>query len=298
MPLSFEIREHMIQCIGLCLHYKDKVEAFFISCGVNKNLVLKYKSLAKFVWARSVLTDLDDIENGFDIQRRILTELCKFRNIPDIKAPNPDAGLSALRRLKELAVLNKLYVEEEKRHSNQRKQMKEEEAKIIQDRVKLLADLKTVFFSLFSSSDRQSAGYSLEDILEKLFPIFNIDYKKSYKTETQQIDGHFKFEGFDYLVEAKWRIDQPNEREIGSFKRKVDTKLDSTRGVFVSINGFRDEVVKSFEGEGSKILFFSGEDVTHILEGRMDLDEIVRRKIDKAAQEGIVYFPVTLMLKG
>ena len=295
--LPFEIRNQIIQCIGSCFHYKDNVEAFFISCGVNKNLASKDKSLAKFVWARSLLADLDDIEDGFEIQKRILTELCKLRNLPDKDAPNPDAGLSALRKLKELAVANKLEIEDEKTHGNYRKQMNEEKTKIIQDRAKVLNELKNDFASSIISVDRQKAGYSLEDILEKLFSIFNLDYRKSYKTVTQQIDGSFKFEGFNYLVEAKWRTDQPSEGEIGEFKRKVDTKLDSTRGIFVSISGFRDEVVKCFDGQGSNILFFSGEDITHILEGRMDLDEIIRIKIDKAAQEGKVYFPVLLMLK-
>jgi len=149
---------------------------------------------------------------------------------------------------------------------------------------------------MISTVNRQKAGYSLEDLLEKLFPVFDLEYRKSYRTETQQIDGHFKFEGFDYLVEAKWRADKPNENEIGGFKRKIDTKLESTRGVFISINGFREEVIKSFEGVGNNILFFSGEDFTHVLEGRIDLDEVLRKKIDKAAQEGIAYFPVSSML--
>ncbi len=296
MQLPYEIQSQIIQCIGLCFHYKDNVEAFLVSCGVDKKLASKHKALAKFVWARSLLTELDDNENGFVIQRRILTELCRFRNLPDKDAPNPDAGISALRKLKELAVKNKLEIEDENLRRDQRKSMKEEKLRIAQNRAKLMDELKSSFVSAISLANRQKAGYLLEDILEKLFPIFDLDYRKSYKTETQQIDGHFKFEGFDYLVEAKWRADQPNENEIGGFKRKVDTKLESTRGVFISVNGFRSEVVKSFEGAGSNILFFSGEDIMHILEGRIDLDEVMRKKIDKAAQEGKVYYPVGLML--
>lgn len=296
MQLPYEIRNQIIQCIGLCFHYKDNVEAFFISCGVERKLAIKDKASPKFVWARALLSELDNTENGFMIQKRILTELCKLRNIPDKDAPNPDAGLSALRKLKELAVENQFEVEDRDAHIDFRKNMNEEKAKIIQDRAKLLNDLKNEFISSISSVNRQKAGYSLEDILERLFPIFDLEYRKSYRTETQQIDGHFKYEGFDYLVEAKWRTDKPNENEIGGFKRKVDTKLESTRGVFISVNGFRDEVVTSFEGMGSNILFFTGEDIMHILEGRIGLDEVLRRKIDKAAQEGKVYFPVSSML--
>jgi len=203
--LPYEIRNQIIQCIGSCFHYKDNVEAFFISCGVSKILASKDKGLAKYVWARYLLADLDGIEDGFVIQRRILTELCKLKNLPDKDAPNPDAGLSALRRLKELAVANSLVVKDEMTNGNLRKQINEEKTKIAQDRAKLLSDLKNIFVSALTSSNRQASGYSLEDILEKLFPIFNIEYRKPYKTGTQQIDGAFKFEGFNYLVEAKWR---------------------------------------------------------------------------------------------
>lgn len=296
MTLPYEIRSQIIQCIGLCFHYKDNVESFFISCGVDRRLASKHRDLAKFVWARNLLNELDELENGYTVQKRILTELCKFKNIPDKDAPNPDAGLSALRKLKELAVNNKIEIEEYKNKVDQRKIIKEEKIRIAQDRADLLAELKLIFYSMISTANRQKAGYSLEDLLERLFPVFDLEYRKSYRTETQQIDGHFKFEGFDYLVEAKWRVDQPNENEIGGFKRKIDTKLESTRGVFISINGFREEVIKSFEGAGNNILFFSGEDFTHVLEGRIDLDEVLRKKIDKAAQEGVAYFPVSLML--
>lgn len=297
MTLPYEVRSQIIQCIGLCFHYKDNVESFFISCGVDRKLVSKHRNLAKFVWARNLLNELDEFDNGYTIQKRILTELCKFKNIPDKDAPNPDAGLSALRKLKEMALHNKIEIEEYKTKVDQRKLLKEEKIKIVQARADLLNELKSNFYSMISTENRQKAGYSLEDLLERLFPVFGLEYRKSYRTDTQQIDGHFKFEGFDYLVEAKFRIDKPNESEIGGFKRKIDTKLESTRGVFISINGFREEVIKSFEGEGSNILFFTGEDLTHILEGRIELDEVLRKKIDKAAQEGIAYFPVSFMLR-
>lgn len=91
------------------------------------------------------------------------------------------------------------------------------------------------------------------------------------------------------MVEAKWRKDQPNESEIGGFQRKVNTKLESTRGLFISINGFRDEVIKNFSGQGANIIFMTGEDLIHILEGRVDFLEALRSKIDKASQYGLIY---------
>jgi hypothetical protein len=298
MFLPFEIRKQIIHCIGSCFYYKDNVEAFFISCGIDKRIASKHKDSYKFVWARELLNDLDEIPDGDILQRKILTELCKFRNLPDPKAENPDAGLSALRKLKELAVENKIEIEEIKRDTKSRKIIAEEKKKIIEERSQRLSDLKKAFNSGIVAQDRAAAGYSLEDILEQLFPLFDLDYRKSYKIDTQQIDGHFRFEGFDYLVEAKWRTDQPTESEIGGFERKIETKLESTRGIFVSINGFRDEVIKKFEGRGSKILFMTGEDLSLLLEGIMDLKEALRIKIEKAAQEGKVLVFISSIIAG
>ena len=126
-----------------------------------------------------------------------------------------------------------------------------------------------------------------------MFAVFEIEYRKSYRINTQQIDGHSRFESFDYLVEAKWRKDMPTELEIGGFKRKVDTKIESTRGLFVSMPGYRPEVISQFNGQGANIILIDGSHFVHILEGRYDLRDMLRTIISKAAQEGLVYTPAS-----
>lgn len=296
MALPYEIRKQIIQCIGTCFHYKDNVEAFFMSCELNREMASRHKNEKKFVWARLLMDDLDNEPNGEIYQRRILTELCKMRKLPDDDAPNPAAGLEALRKLKALAVENKIIIEENKTNAKIRRQIAQEKSKIVEERSKELSDIKQTFLSAFTDQDRQGAGYALEDILMRLFALEGIEYRKPYKTETQQIDGHFKFEGFDYLVEAKWEKSPPNEQKIGGFERKVNTKLESTRGVFFSVNGFRKEVVQKFEGKKGNIILFSGEDLIHILEGRISLKEAIQIKIEKAAQEGKPYTTISSIL--
>jgi hypothetical protein len=296
LQLPFELRNQIIQCIGYCFHYKTNVEDFFVSCGVERKLASKHKEFPKFDWTRKLLNELDTMENGSLIQRHIVTALCELKGLPDDNAPNPTEGLSALRKLRELAVGYKSKSEEEKERINQRKLKAEEKIKVAQNRTKTLDELKKAFVSLISSSNRQKAGYLLEDILKKSFTLFGFEYRGSYKIPTQQIDGHFRFEGFDYLVEARWTSSKPSSSEIAAFKHKVDTKLESTRGVFISINGFADEVVKAFENKGSNILFFTGEDISHIFEGSIDLDVVMRTKVKKAAQEGKLNYPVKNML--
>lgn len=286
--LSYDVKDQIIQCFGKCFHYKDNVESFLRSAGVSRELATKYKDEVKFVWARKTLNDLENFENGKIIQRRILGELCKLRNVPD-EVPDRNAGLDALRKLKSMVAENQIQFEEQKTETKSRAEQLKDRTKIIQERNNRLSELRDIFIKGLTTENRQKAGYDLEHILKELFAISEIDYKKPYKTETQQIDGHFKFEGFNYLVEAKWQKDMPNENEIGGFQRKVNTKLDSTRGLFVSVNGFREEVISEFNGQGANIILMTGEDLMHILEGRIGLKEALQTKIDKASQYGIVY---------
>lgn len=123
--------------------------------------------------------------------------------------------------------------------------------------------------------------------------MFDIEYRKPYKTAVEQIDGHVNFEGFDYIVEARWRKDQPTEAEISGFQGKVERKLESTRGLFVAVQGVRPEVVNSFSGRGCNLIIVDGYDLAQILEGLVDLRDGLKFKIDKAAQEGRAF--VSLM---
>lgn len=151
-------------------------------------------------------------------------------------------------------------------------------------------DLSTVS----TADDRQGRGYSLEDLLKELFALFELRYRKSYKVEGEQVDGFFTFGGFDYLVEARWRREQPSLHDLLAFKGKVDRKIESTRGIVVSIAGFRDDIVQRLREAGAaNLILADGYDLNLILEGRVSLVDALQAKVEKAAQEGIVYFPLS-----
>lgn len=292
-PLPYDIVEAMVQCFGKCFHYKDALASFFLAAEVPRELVEKHRELPKYVWARKVLADLSLCEDGGLIQRKVLKQLVDLRNVADRDVPDRDAGIEALRSLKTLALEKNLIAKAEKKESKDSARIAAERAKIMSERADRLDALRRKFNNAVVSPDRQKAGFSLENILVELFALFELDYRKSYRTPTQQIDGQFYFEGFHYLVEAKWRKVMPTEQEIGGFKHKVDSKLESTRGLFISVPGFRSEVIDQFNRCGTNIILLDGSHLTHVLEGRIDLREVIRHSIDRAAQEGVVFTPVS-----
>lgn len=57
--------------------------------------------------------------------------------------------------------------------------------------------------------------------------------------------------------------------------------------------GFRQEVVVEFtRGTTSNIVLFDGQDLALVLEGHVSLTDALTLKIEKAAQEGMIFLPL------
>jgi Restriction endonuclease len=294
--LPFEIREAVVAVCGKCFWLKDPFRAFLLACGVPSELYDRYADESKYKIARHVLGELDRLEDeGYGIQRRIVTELCKLRKVPDENVPDMDAALKALRWLKERALDHKLIALKSKADQDARAEETRRRQGALVARAEKMEELRKNFAAMVTAAeDPQSRGYGLEDLLAELFAVHEITYRPPYRTPTEQIDGHFSFKGFDYLVEARWRKSPPSEADLSVLKTKVDKKITSTRGLFVSIARFRSEVVLEFtRGVSANIVLVDGEDLTLILEGRISLTDALDLKIQKAAQEGIILFPLS-----
>jgi len=293
--IPFEVREAVVAVCGKAFWLKDPFRAFLLSCGVLPGLYDRYAEGSKFKIARHVLAELDGAgDEGHLVQRRIVTEMCKLRNVPDEDVPDRDAALKALRGLKQLAADQKLHVEEQQSAEDARAGEARRKQAALAARAQKMEQLRSTFSAMATSrDDPQARGYGLEDLLADLFEAHEITYRRPYRTSTEQIDGHFEFKSFDYLVEARWRVKAPSEADLGAFKTKVDKKLTSTRGLFVSFVGFRPEVVLEFtRGVTSNIVLMDGSDLSLIFEGHVSLVDALDLKVQKAAQEGIIYFPL------
>ena len=63
--------------------------------------------------------------------------------------------------------------------------------------------LKHDFFQLAMESNHQKRSIQLEGFLNKLFTLFDLNPKKAFRLNIEQIDWTFTFENSDYLLEAK-----------------------------------------------------------------------------------------------
>ena len=294
--LPFEIREAVVQVCGRTFWLKDPLRAFLLAAGVPSPLYERYEEESKYKIARHVLGELDGMgEDGRAIQRRIVTELCRLRTAPDDAVPDRDGAVRALRYLKELATAQRLLADQQRSETEQRALEARQRQAALAARAQKMEQLCGVFALMLNGrSDSQQRGYGLEDLLAELFEVHDIPYRRAYRTVAEAVDGLFTFKGVDYLVEARGREAPPTEADIGAFKNRVDKKLRSARGLFVSIATFRPDVVFEFtRGTTSNIVLLDGPDLSLILDGHVSLVDALDRKIQKATEEGLIYFPLS-----
>lgn len=93
-------------------------------------------------------------------------------------------------------------------------------------------------------------------------------------------------------MEDRWRKLTPTKGDLLEFRGKVEGKLGGTRGVFISVAGFRAEVIDDWEKRANLIIFVDGRDLMTILEGSVSLIDALDHKIAKASQVGIPFAPL------
>jgi len=227
---------------------------------------------------------------------RLMNEVCKmddFSHLNRLEDGKTKEGIArksveALKAqaLGHLKMFNDLKLQEERRQSTYEKTIK------IQDVQKKLEEIKNEFFVLVSSSDPQARGYQLEKIMKELFILFDLDPKASFKIQGEQIDGAFTFENNDFLFEGKWQQELCNIQDLDAFSGKLTRKLDNTLGLFCSINGFSEDAVKAHSTGRRIMILMDGSDLMAVLEGRIDLLQLLLRKRRHASQTGNIYLKI------
>ena len=143
--------------------------------------------------------------------------------------------------------------------------------------------MKNQFLILNAMSDSgdgrapQGRGVQFEKFLTALFELFDMEPRLSYSLEREQIDGSLSFDTDDYIVEAKWWKSAVDRRELDIFDSKVRRKGKNALGIFVSVSGFTKDALDEYENRASFVTFDGG-DLFLVLEGRIRLDDLLKRK--------------------
>ncbi|WP_082563404.1 restriction endonuclease [Pseudoxanthomonas sp. Root65] len=138
---------------------------------------------------------------------------------------------------------------------------------------------------MLAALDPHSRGYAFERFLTTSFDAFGLAPRGAFRNTGEQIDGSFVLHNETYLVEAKWQNDRTDAADLRAFAGKVRDKATWSRGVFISNSGFTDVGMEAF-GRGQPVICVEGLDLYETLQRRIDLADMIARKVRRAVETG------------
>ena len=155
-----------------------------------------------------------------------------------------------------------------------------------------IQELKSKLLELISLPP-QERGFQFEKFLKKLFEIFDLAPRNSFRLVGEQIDGSFEFHGETYLVEATWQKEPIGQEKLLTFSGKVAGKAEWSRGLLISNSGFSLNGLEAFtRGRSTNIICMDGLDLYYILEGKLDFFSVLEQKVRRAAETNQAYVSV------
>jgi hypothetical protein len=139
----------------------------------------------------------------------------------------------------------------------------------------------------------QARGFAFERLLNDVFEVYGLAPRGSFRLVGEQIDGSFQVGRDVYLVEAKWQNERTAQADLLVFSGKVEGKAQWSRGVFISYLGFSEDGLMAFAlGKRTSITCVDGFDLSCVLTGRVDLADVIGRKVRRAAETNRAFVPV------
>jgi hypothetical protein len=294
--INFNVKQKMIALSGACFWFWSSFHNFLKSCGVNQRLLDKYPQgiFTKYSAMTNIINDLEEL-NRIDIIQQMISTFFQMKSpidgkdiLDDIKAKK------LLAEFKELVGDDPIEIALQKKETEEKRNLASQEREEQNLKMEKMESLKKDFSAMFQKTDKlQKRGFDLESLFFEILELEEFEFKKPYKSDGEQIDGHFKYEKFDYLVEIKWTNEPSKQSDLSVFDGKIKNKAQSTRGLFLAINGFDQNSIIKFSGNSPHIILMDGQDLMHILEGRISFFDCMKAKVDALVRNGKIFFKIT-----
>jgi hypothetical protein len=156
--------------------------------------------------------------------------------------------------------------------------------------------LRDQFLALHAdASNPQARGKAFEGFLNELFGLFDLTPRAAYSLEREQIDGAFSFDTDDYILEARWWQEPIGREHLDVFKSKISRKGKNALGLYISVSGFTGDALEEYSAS-TPFITMEGGDLMAVLDERIALDDLLRRKKRHANETGECYFPASRVL--
>ena len=278
------------EALSLIYWYKADLRSFLTTALTGEPVLARVDwNESKRVIVRGIVDDLlRDPARHLDRLTFLLRETARFESFDKLEQveggrEKAQAARDAVGVLRRMMQSHEEATSGENEAAQRRRRAREERERALHMQSGLAA-LRSDFQSLVGKPP-QRRGFDLEGLMKRLFALYELDPRASFRIEGEQVDGAFSLEGSDYLFEAKW-AGMVAARDLDVFAQKVQRKLQNTRGVLLSIDGFQPEGVAAHARGARVLILMTGADLMAVLDERIGFTRLLVRKRRHAAETG------------
>lgn len=282
-------------------------DAFVRRCGLDAVLLAKARAQAeirkgtyvrapkRFV-AQEVLQLLEARgDNGIHALTSIFDAL--------VKGTFPDAttkGKQSLALLQEQFEKDRQQKQEEERARQEWQTRREQESAShpakAERQPREVAKLHQRFIDMHSAGDPHKRGREFELLIVELLQAETLAPRHSIERVGEQIDISFEFGPQTYLVEARWKKEPSEPKELRDFHGKCQGVHVDVRGVFISVQGYTAGCAEALAKLGElRVVMLDGSHLMSVLSGAITFGDLLKKVVRKACDEGIPYVPPSLL---
>jgi hypothetical protein len=236
---------------------KKDLLAFFKNVGTPISLLNKYyslisydpKQISKKDITRDVLEHLNskDTDEYLGIRRKLLQRVVDFTAFNTCYENDIDSAKARIYEIKQLVNLKDSVTKQEQFIENERQEKikaKQQQIQKLNNSKEKYDSITNEFNKLFSITNPQLRGKSLEAVLNDLFTFFKISIRESFciaDEETgriyEQIDGTIEINTYLTIIEMKWENSPIGAEKIGRFMGRLFSR-NSVDGIIISYSSF------------------------------------------------------------
>ncbi|WP_373077464.1 restriction endonuclease [Fusobacterium varium] len=258
---------------GYVLDFSNRTFQEFIYEKINIDVYVKYQGLSKAKILRRIISDYSNITVG-----KLLLELMRYMQAKGMVSDENKVVFKKCAEIGNRLIGKKITI----KTSNP--VIPSKPTHFVVDYDLLLDELADI--SKYSDTP-QFRGFQFEKYLRKIFEVYDLEPRGSFKITGEQIDGSFILYNEVYLLEAKWTNKKINKGDLVIFNEKVSSKSGFTRGLFISFSGFSDEALTTFaHGRTINIVLMTVQELAIALSRKLDLTKVLAAKVRALAEEG------------
>lgn len=256
---------------GYVLNFTNREFSEFMKDVVQYDIYEKYRELSKAKMLREFLKDESDIYVG-----KAIVMLINYMNDNELVDS----------RIKDKS--EKLY-ELGKKLLGKSSKSKQQPTTQTKNKNIDYEILKNSLLEIEKLSSSQAKGYAFEKYLNSLFNTFDLNPNASYRTEHEQIDGSFKFEGNTILIEAKYKSKEISKDDLILFENKIKHKSHFTKGLFITYSSVTSKALDYFQDSGSRIVVLTVEEIFLMCQNNISLISLLQSKYRFLDERGMIY---------